>query len=320
MKIDEINSKILKDLLIDGRKSFKDIAEECNTSKDVIAKRYKQMKSKGIITGATIQNSSSCYNSNYIANIEVRTQVQKEDQVIQALKQVPQVFDFYSVGITPGFVVSVLLKSIDELDNIKDAIKKIPNVLETETMICTGYRNCPENLSLFNSQTFSKKKEQKVVAKKNVLKIDSTDSQIIELLTRNGRLPFTKISDQLKVSTDTVIRRYERLKGNNDIRVVIQLDPLKIGYYALAVFKLVFSYADDGFDKAEALSNIPDVTMIHKTSGRYDFVVLVMVKDIVQLMTVHKQLKNLFGLTYMDVHFVDLRGSWPIPREFISTF
>jgi Lrp/AsnC family transcriptional regulator, regulator for asnA, asnC and gidA len=318
MKIDEINSKILKDLLVDGRKSFKEIAEECHTSKDVIAKRYKQMKTKGIITGATIQNSCDCYNSNFIANIEIRTQLQKEDQVMQALKQMPQVFDFYSVGVTPGFVVSVLLKSIGELDNIKDAIKKVPHVLETETMICTGFRNNPENLSIFDFLT--KDKTPKIVQKKSVLKIDSTDSQIIELLTRNGRLPFTKISEELNVSTDTVIRRYERLKQNGDVRVVIQLDPLKIGYYALAVFKLVFSYADDGEDKADLLSKISDVTLIHKTSGCYDFVILVLVRDIVQLMAVQKQLKNLASLNYMDVNFVELKGSWPHPREFISTF
>jgi len=66
-EIDVINSKILKELLRDGRKSFAEIAKECKTSKDVIAKRYKQMKSKGIIVGVTIQNSCACRGCDIIA-------------------------------------------------------------------------------------------------------------------------------------------------------------------------------------------------------------------------------------------------------------
>ena len=65
--IDAINKHILKDLLIDGKKSFTDIAKECGKSKDVITKRFNQMERKGIIVGATIQNSPVCFDGNFVA-------------------------------------------------------------------------------------------------------------------------------------------------------------------------------------------------------------------------------------------------------------
>lgn len=53
--LEEIDIKILKELLKDGRKSFTTIAEEYHTSKDIIWKHYQNMASAGIIVGATTQ-------------------------------------------------------------------------------------------------------------------------------------------------------------------------------------------------------------------------------------------------------------------------
>jgi DNA-binding Lrp family transcriptional regulator len=46
--IGEIDIKILKELLKDGRKSFTDIAQEYHLSKDIIWKHYNDMKKTGI--------------------------------------------------------------------------------------------------------------------------------------------------------------------------------------------------------------------------------------------------------------------------------
>ena len=80
--IDPLNAKILKDLLKDGRKTFTQIAKDCNTSKDVITKRYKQMKKAGIIVGATVHNSPACYGANIVAGIYLKIKPNKEKQVL----------------------------------------------------------------------------------------------------------------------------------------------------------------------------------------------------------------------------------------------
>jgi DNA-binding Lrp family transcriptional regulator len=42
-KLDEIDIKIIKDLLRDGRKNFAAIAKECNVSKTTIGEHYKKL-------------------------------------------------------------------------------------------------------------------------------------------------------------------------------------------------------------------------------------------------------------------------------------
>ena len=49
----EIDVKIIRALLKDGRKSFTAIADECHTSKDIVWKHYSEMKKASIIAGAT---------------------------------------------------------------------------------------------------------------------------------------------------------------------------------------------------------------------------------------------------------------------------
>jgi DNA-binding Lrp family transcriptional regulator len=47
--IDELDAKILANLLRDGRKKFSAIANETNVSLDVIFQHYKKMEKEGII-------------------------------------------------------------------------------------------------------------------------------------------------------------------------------------------------------------------------------------------------------------------------------
>ena len=71
--------------------------------------------------------------------------------------------------------------------------------------------------------------------------IDDIDRAIINKLSLNGRMPFAEIADPLGVSTETIVRRYEKLKENRDLKVVVEIDPTKIGYYAFGIFNFSFS-------------------------------------------------------------------------------
>ncbi len=124
--IDPLNAKILKDLLRDGRKTFTQIAKDCNTSKDVITKRYKQMKNSGIIVGATVHNSPACYGANLVAGIYLKIKPNKEKQVLELVYKIPQFLYVYNIGIHPGLAALLIMKNIEELEEIKELIKKLP--------------------------------------------------------------------------------------------------------------------------------------------------------------------------------------------------
>ena len=59
------------------------------------------------------------------------------------------------------------------------------------------------------------------------IKVDNKDKQIMEMLAIDGRQPFSKIAKKINMSVSNTIKRYEKLKRNNLLKVVIQIDPTK---------------------------------------------------------------------------------------------
>jgi len=321
-QIDEINAKILKDLLKDGRKSFVEIAEECKTSKDVIAKRYKQMQSKGIVVGATILNSPACYDGNLLVWCYIFAQPNSAEKVLPLALKIPQVITVYPVGIKPSLAAVVVLKNIHELDHVKQSLKMLPFVVGLETQVLTGIRNNPDNLSVLipaKDSEVPKHIDEESKAKSGVKinrKIDGIDKKIIERLLINSRVPFNRVAVDLGLSTDTIVRRYEKLVRNGDLRVVIQVNPTKIGYKAFVIFSI--NCSQDNLPMIDSLAEIPDVNFVHKTSGKFDYVVSLMVKDVEQLLAVQEKITSIAGLSGMETSIGRIFGVWPLPGEFIS--
>ena len=324
MKIDELNLKILNELLIDGRKSFAEIAKKNNTSKDVIAKRFKQLKIKGIILGATTQNSVICYNANFVANLLIRVQRGKVHCTMQEVSKISNVIHVFPSSVRQAVNAEIILKTLEELESVKKLIYNFPFVIEIETAIWMGKKTLPENLSVFGFkrpiqdrpiENFNQSPPK--IEKEN--EIDDVDKGIISKLALNGRMPFGGIAKPLGVSTETVARRYERLKQKGDLKVVIQIDPTKIGYFAFGIFQLSFSKGVLN-ETIEKLSLTLDVNHIVKATGYFDLVFTLMIRDINHFLEIQDQMVTLPHVAKMEIYVARMLCPWPFQKEFISTF
>jgi Lrp/AsnC family transcriptional regulator, regulator for asnA, asnC and gidA len=314
-KLDAINAKILKDLLQDGRKSFADIAKECKTSKDVISKRFKQMESNGIIVGATVHTSPRFFGGNIVATFFIYTQPNKSEQVFSEVIKLPQVVSLYSVGINPSLAAGVVLKSSRDLDQTKQLLKVLPFVNGLETQVITGMRNNPDNLSLLEVDERASRIKNKVEKETTNVIIDHTDHRIVEKLLSDARTPFSKIAADLELSTDTILRRYEKLRNNGDVKVVIQINPKKIGYDFFAIITL--NVMQNKSSLIELLSNMPDVNWVQETTGKYDYFLSVMIRNLEQLVDLQEKISRFEGITRMETSIGRLFPVWPLPKEFI---
>jgi DNA-binding Lrp family transcriptional regulator len=317
--------KILHDLLSDGRKSFAEIGKETNTSKDVIAKRFKQMKAQGVILGFTIQNSSKCYDANFVANLLICVQRGKVKCTMQEICKISNVIHVYPSSVRQAVSAEVILKSVEELESIQKFIYNFPFVLEIKTAIWMGKRNFPENLSIFNvkklisDQPTEKGKMDTIPKKAKESEFDEIDKAIIDKLALNGRMPFEGIAKPLLVSTETIARRYEKLKQNIDLKVCIQIDPTKIGYYAFALFQLSFSKGVLA-ETIEKLSSTFDINFIIKAAGYFDLIFTLMIRDINHFLEIQDQMVTLPHVAHMEVYISKMFCPWPLQREMISTF
>jgi len=319
MKIDKLNAVILQELLKDGRKTFTEIAQQCGESMEVVANRYRQMKKQGIIVGATIQNSCACYDGNFVTAFYVSTRSSKSDVIAELLRDFPNITGVYPSALNPRLHAIFTLKSIAELERTKQAIKELPDVLDVDPQIWVGVRNTPHNLSVLGAGASPRPEGETFPKKITYPHVDEIDKYIIEKLVIDSRTPFSKIAEELKISTDTVSKRYERLKENHHVRPVIQINPIKIGYNAFALFRLTFS-KDSLANNIEELMSMPDFNLIHKISGKYDCWASLMIKDINQFTSVQEKIHQMSNLTYFEVSVSRIFSVWPLQREFISTF
>lgn len=316
LKLDDIDLSILFELLKDGRKSFADLAKDCNTTKGVIARRFKRMEKREIIVGATIQNTVECYNRNskMVAVITLFTEIDKTEQILKSLDKFPQIVQVMKPStVDPVISLTVVLEDSEEFQMVRQQLLNLPFVKQLDSDFFLGSRNHPENLSIFN--TCLKRVENK---KNRKIELDEIDNLLIGKLAVNGRMTFGKIAEELGSNIVTISRRYERLRDSGYIRVVIRIDPRKIGYPGFTGVRVKFLKADK--NTLNALSEIPDITQIQKIGGEFDYFAIVMLRDLEHLFITQNRISSISGVVKIqDFHISPLFSPWPTFREFKST-
>ncbi|MGD0070069.1 MAG: AsnC family transcriptional regulator [Candidatus Bathyarchaeia archaeon] len=316
---------MLKELIADGRKSDTEIAKKIGTTKEIVKKNINLMEQAGIIVGATIHINYKSFGYKAVAHILINVDSQQENQLIEYLQKMPGVYSFYSRGIKGNIDVVATLKTLEQLNEIKDAIKSHFSVFEMRTAIWTDVKEMNENLSIIpenrknvgetiNYQTKTQKKSNP-----QTIHIDQIDQKITDKLAENGRVSMETLGREIGISSDTAKRRYEKLKKNGVLKVTTQINPLKIGYQALCLFFTITSH-ENSFLIIEKIRKIPDIISIMKTTGDYDLQIWAMVQDIDQLLSIQDELGKIRGILKTDIEIVRVLDKWPSPRQYISTF
>jgi DNA-binding Lrp family transcriptional regulator len=128
VEIDEIDVKILRELTKDARAKLKDIAKKCGVSSTAIMNRIKRLKTTGVITGAVQYVDMSKLGHMQPASIGIRLNYSQEAQVIKLISARAKVIMFeQSVGKNDLSIFCVT-KNIKELDDLKQLIKKRPQI------------------------------------------------------------------------------------------------------------------------------------------------------------------------------------------------
>jgi Lrp/AsnC family transcriptional regulator for asnA, asnC and gidA len=109
--------------------------------------------------------------------------------------------------------------------------------------------------------------------------MDDLDKLILQTLQEDGRAPFTHIAKQAGVSETTIRIRYRNLVEEGIIRSVGIVDPYALGFQAPA---LVGATVEPGMvnQVARAIAEIPEVSYLVMTLGRFDLMIEVFCRDL----------------------------------------
>ena len=325
-KLNDLDAKILNTLLKDGRTGWKELAEECKVTKNVAWKRCRAMEKKGIIKGATVQINFSHFGFDAIATLLISVNEDKIEQVMELIQKITEVRAFRQYNSIYNVRAFASLRDFNELDQVKQIIKQRVPITGLKTYFWLGSRNIPENLKLTDilkgTDQYSQQNLNKMnCAAKAETPIDELDTQIMAKLTLDGRASFTQIAKQLGVSTETIIKRYHKLRERGSIKVSIQINPNKIGYSSILDFNIAFAAPGSLSNTViGSLTKIPDMVIITRTSGDYDLQVTAMVRNSSELFSMQDQIAKITGITKVESSARKIPDRWPTQQQHISTF
>ena len=325
-KIKELDSEILKSLLKDGRTGYYEIAKQCGVSENKVWKRCRAMEKKGVINGATVQINFGSFGFDALATFLIGIEAQQLEQAMELIRNITEIRSYRQYNSVFNIRAVATLRNLNELDYLKQVIRRKLPTVGLKTYIWTGVRNIPENLNFTGAQKNVYGIEQPDQAPEDrklseKITVDDLDKQIASKLALDGRESFTKIAQEMGVSTDTIVKRYHRLKEKGAIKVSIQINPNKIGYTSILDFNIAFT-RPGGLSNpvVESLAKIPDVIIITETSGDYDLQLSAMIRDTAQSFDMQDQIARISGITKIEVGARKIPESWPTPQQYISTF
>ncbi|MFZ9481305.1 MAG: Lrp/AsnC family transcriptional regulator [Ilumatobacteraceae bacterium] len=120
-------------------------------------------------------------------------------------------------------------------------------------------------------------------------RLDDTDRTIIELLQADGRMPFTKVAEQVGLTEGAIRQRVQRLTDAGVMQIVAVTDPMSLGVRRVAM--ITARITGDTDSTAAALAERPEVEYLVATTGRWDLVCEVVCDDDAHLLRLMNELR-----------------------------
>lgn len=115
------------------------------------------------------------------------------------------------------------------------------------------------------------------------IKMDGIDVKIIRALQRDARTNFADIAKNCGVSTDTISKRFRKMKKTGVIRgTTILLNPKSFGYNCVASLGIDVSYPHLT-EVIELIRRVPEIVFYTTSMGRYDLFCIAVLRNVGRL-------------------------------------
>ena len=113
-----------------------------------------------------------------------------------------------------------------------------------------------------------------------IYEIDKLDREILEILMKDAKVPYTDIARRLVVSPGTIHVRMKRMERLGIVRgATLILDPSRIGYDMTAFVGIYLIKGSAYNEVIKEVDAIPEIVEAHFTTGEYSIFVKVICKN-----------------------------------------
>jgi Lrp/AsnC family transcriptional regulator, regulator for asnA, asnC and gidA len=146
--------------------------------------------------------------------------------------------------------------------------------------------------------------------------MDEVDKQIIGELAKDARMAFSRIAKEIGVSTETVRKRYQRMKKEGTIiRSTIVIDLSKIGYEGKTILKITNTPNHDIAVTMDLLSKMPDIFLSKEVLGDADALAIAPFKDLKSTVALINNLKKAPSVDRVEISNIT-NTFFPVTKDF----
>lgn len=124
------------------------------------------------------------------------------------------------------------------------------------------------------------------------VRVDEIDVNIIRALQKDARVNFADIARECDVSTDTISKRFRKMKRTGIIRgTTILLNPKSFGYECVASLSVGVSYPHVK-EVVELIQRVPEIVFCTTSMGRHDIFCIAVLRNVGRLSQVKDLIKG----------------------------
>lgn len=141
-------------------------------------------------------------------------------------------------------------------------------------------------------------------------RIDKLDRKILNIVTKNARIPSKDIALECGVSRAAIHQRLQRLQ---ELGVITGsgywINPIALGYNVCAIVAVRLDMGSQFEDAVRELEKIPEVTACNYTTGSYSMILKVFARDCKHLRKLlNERIQTVKGVTQTETFLVLEKG------------
>lgn len=133
--LDDQDRRLLRELVLDGRASHRELAERTGSSLATVNRRVRQMEASGVIRGYTALIDPEALGWSLTAVIGLRIDKGHVRSVHEKISADPRIFGVYDVTGEWDGLVLVRLRGREDLDDLVKTTLSLAHIQRTNTMV-----------------------------------------------------------------------------------------------------------------------------------------------------------------------------------------
>lgn len=221
--MDDLDRRVLDQLLSDGRVPVAGIAKTLGISRAVAGQRLERLLDSGVVRVAGVVDAAV-----FGRDLSVTLRMTVEDAADRVAAEVAAIDEVQWVATVDDFTTIVAQASVTSREALRrlinESIRGITNVVSLQGSInlavhltTPGTTDTPESTDSDDDGT-------------QTLRHDEIDLQILTILQSNGRTTITSMAQRVGLSVPAARQRMLRLLRSGSVRIGTFVEPTKLGY------------------------------------------------------------------------------------------